>query len=64
MTAVLAEHDQLIELLDNHWLSLTVVDPTQDHRAFHYDGELTWTRISEQPKVSPDLSATASVADD
>ncbi|MFC6873296.1 DUF2309 domain-containing protein [Halobellus marinus] len=64
VTAVLAEHDQLIELLDNHWLSLTVVDPTQDHRAFHYDGELTWMRISEQPKVSPDLSATASVADD
>jgi uncharacterized protein YbcC (UPF0753/DUF2309 family) len=43
VTEVLADHEAVTELLDNGWLSLTVVDPQQDHRAFHYDGELTWT---------------------
>jgi hypothetical protein len=48
VTAVLTTHDQLTELLDNGWLSLTVVDPTQDHSAFHYDGELNWTTVRSQ----------------
>ncbi|TQQ78910.1 DUF2309 domain-containing protein [Halonotius roseus] len=40
---ILADHEELTTLLDNSWLSLTVVDPTRGHDAFHYDGELTWT---------------------
>ena len=37
VTGVLADHEALAQLLDNEWLSLTVVDPTRDHSAFHYD---------------------------
>ena len=47
VTDVIASHDHLADLLDNGWLSLTVVDPEQGHRAFHYDGDLTWTARSE-----------------
>jgi uncharacterized protein YbcC (UPF0753/DUF2309 family) len=48
VTEILADHGELTELLDNDWLSLTVVDPRQDHRAFHYDGGLTWTPLREE----------------
>ncbi|TKX81479.1 DUF2309 domain-containing protein [Halorubrum sp. SD626R] len=40
---VLADHAELVRLLDNDWLSLTVVDPTRDHRAFRYEEGLEWT---------------------
>jgi uncharacterized protein YbcC (UPF0753/DUF2309 family) len=53
VTGVLADHDHLQELLDNGWLSLTVVDPTRDHRAFEYAGALEW---------SPPSAATATAA--
>ncbi|KTG19476.1 DUF2309 domain-containing protein [Haloferax profundi] len=42
VTAVLAENPGVTELLDNGWLSLTVVDPTQNGEAFEYDGNLAW----------------------
>ncbi|MFB6075248.1 MAG: DUF2309 domain-containing protein [Haloarculaceae archaeon] len=61
VTEILAAHEQLTELLDNDWLSLTVVDPQQDHRALHYDGDLTWTPLADRI----DRAATAPrVADD
>jgi len=40
---ILARHDEVTSLLDNGWLSLSVVDPEQEHRTFHYDGDLSWT---------------------
>ncbi|MFB6303667.1 MAG: DUF2309 domain-containing protein [Haloferacaceae archaeon] len=60
---VLADHEELTELLDNDWLSLTVVDPTQDHRAFHYEEELEWTAESERT-AAPETPAAPAVADD
>ncbi|ELZ91626.1 hypothetical protein C440_14969 [Haloferax mucosum ATCC BAA-1512] len=42
VTSVLAENAAVTELLDNGWLSLTVVDPTQNATAFEYDEDLTW----------------------
>ncbi|WP_435174742.1 DUF2309 domain-containing protein [Halorussus sp. AFM4] len=48
VTDVLADHEELTELLDNDWLSLTVVDPTRDHRTFHYEKGLEWLPESEQ----------------
>ncbi len=42
VTEVLGDEEAVAELLDNGWLSLTVVDPTRDHRAFDYDGGLEW----------------------
>ena len=51
VTDVLADHDELTTLLDNDWLSLTVVDPTRDHRAFRYDEALEWLPPVEQPEA-------------
>jgi uncharacterized protein YbcC (UPF0753/DUF2309 family) len=64
VTTILSEHGSLVELLDNNWLSLTVVDPQQRHRAFRYDGELDWTPVSEATVAPPEPVANASVADD
>jgi len=55
VTEILADHAELTTLLDNGWLSLTVVDPIRDHDAFHYDGNLSWIG-------NPDLDAA--VGDD
>jgi hypothetical protein len=64
VTDILADHEELTEILDNNWLSLTVVDPTQDHRVFHYEGSLEWMAVSEQTKTHPGMSSTRAVADD
>ncbi len=60
VTDILSDQTDLAELLDNGWLSLTVVDPTQNHRAFHYEGELYWTPVAEPPETV----ATPASADD
>jgi hypothetical protein len=62
VTEVLADHAHLQELLDNDWLSLTVVDPAQGHRAFHYEEDLEWTPLSEQ--ATPETPDATAVADD
>ena len=61
---VLAAHEELSELLDNGWLSLTVVDPTQDHRAFHYEEELEWTPASDAVDAETATPTAPAVADD
>ncbi len=62
VTDVLAEHEDVVELLDNGWLALTVVDPEQEGRAFHYDEGLAWTPATE--RTAPEASAAPAVADD
>ncbi|WP_247010611.1 DUF2309 domain-containing protein [Halorientalis litorea] len=64
VTDVLSEHDEVATLLDNDWLSLTVVDPQQDHRAFHYTDDLSWTPIDEPPTARPEQTNSPTVADD
>ncbi|MFB6087411.1 MAG: putative inorganic carbon transporter subunit DabA, partial [Haloarculaceae archaeon] len=64
VTDVLAENEDLTQLLDNDWLSLTVVDPTQDHRAVHYEEELEWTPVSERVEARPATATTPAAADD
>ncbi|WP_123622827.1 DUF2309 domain-containing protein [Halorubrum sp. CSM-61] len=64
VTGVLADNEKLTELLDNDWLSLTVVDPTQDHRVFHYEESLEWMPVSEQTEAHPEMPNTQAVADD
>ncbi|WP_302082289.1 DUF2309 domain-containing protein [Salinibaculum rarum] len=64
VTAVLADNDELTELLDNDWLSLTVVDPTQDHQAFHYERNLEWTPATEPATVDPEAPTAPAPADD
>jgi len=63
VTEILAEHESLTTLLDNEWLALTVVDPTQDHDAFHYERDLEWTPLTDRADAvrSP---AAPSVGDD
>ncbi|CQH59187.1 UPF0753 family protein [Halobacterium hubeiense] len=61
---VLAEHEQLQVLLDNDWLALTVVDPTRDHRAFHYEQDLSWTPAVAEAELEPETQRAAAVADD
>jgi uncharacterized protein YbcC (UPF0753/DUF2309 family) len=45
VSGILSAHEHLRDLLDNGWLSLTVVDPQRDHRALHYAGDLEWTPL-------------------
>jgi hypothetical protein len=63
VTEVLSGQEALRDLLDNGWLSLTVVDPQRDHRALRYAGDLGWTPLSDQ-RADPDPATTPSVADD
>jgi len=62
VTDVLSAHEDVRTLLDNGWLSLTVVDPTQDHRAFHYERDCEWVSVSERVESAP--LATTPPADD
>ncbi|MFC6954605.1 DUF2309 domain-containing protein [Halorubellus litoreus] len=64
VTSVLAAHDDLQQLLDNDWLSLTVVDPTQDHGFFEYDEALEWTAASVDALGREDAPTVAPAADD
>jgi uncharacterized protein YbcC (UPF0753/DUF2309 family) len=64
VTDVLADNGAVTELLDNDWLWLTVVDPTQDHRAFHYEEDLEWAPASAQPEATPEVPNASAVADD
>jgi hypothetical protein len=63
VAGVLADHPALTELLDNGWLSLTVVDPEQDHRAFHYEGTRGWvpTPVDERSVVEAEAEAEPEV---
>ncbi|MFC7137732.1 hypothetical protein ACFQRB_17230 [Halobaculum litoreum] len=60
---MLTAHEALAQLLDNEWLSLTVVDPTEDNRAFRYDGGLEWTPAFE-PAAARVETPDPAVADD
>jgi uncharacterized protein YbcC (UPF0753/DUF2309 family) len=58
VTEVLADAEVVTQLLDNDWLSLTVVDPTQDHRAFEYERDLEWVPASESAASEPETPET------
>ncbi|WP_323675879.1 DUF2309 domain-containing protein [Halorubellus sp. PRR65] len=64
VTDILTDHEELTEILDNNWLSLTVVDPTQDHRAFHYEESLEWSPVTERTEASRGMPSARTVADD
>jgi len=64
VTDVLDDHEELTELLDNDWLSLTVVDPTRDHRPFHYEEELAWVSGQERLESPAEEPVAPAVSDD
>jgi uncharacterized protein YbcC (UPF0753/DUF2309 family) len=55
VTAVLADQDHVRALLDNGWLSLTVVDPDSEYESFHYDEGLSWTADTRVSSVGVDV---------
>jgi hypothetical protein len=65
VTEVLDDNAAVTGLLDNDWLSLTVVDPTRDHRAFDYESNLEWSAATESARVGAPGEANApTVTDD
>ncbi|OYR65830.1 DUF2309 domain-containing protein [Halorubrum ezzemoulense] len=64
VTDILADNEAVAGLLDNDWLSLTVVDPTRDHRAFRYEEDLEWTPAPAAAEARPGTATTPAVADD
>ncbi|MFB6119389.1 DUF2309 domain-containing protein [Halosegnis sp.] len=64
VAGIVSGHENLTTLLDNRWLSLTVVDPTQDHRAFHYGPGGEWQPVTDQPDTQPEPTPGQAVADD
>ncbi|PHQ44957.1 hypothetical protein DJ68_15635, partial [Halorubrum sp. C3] len=64
VTEVLADNEAVTGLLDNDWLSLTVVDPTRDHRAFEYEEELAWAPVPEAAEAHAEPRTAPAVADD
>ncbi|MYL15470.1 DUF2309 family protein [Halorubrum terrestre] len=64
VTEVLADNEAVTGLLDNDWLSLTVVDPTRDHRAFGYEEELAWAPVPEAAEAHAEPRTAPAVADD
>ena len=64
VTEVLRRHEQLVQLLDNGWIQLTVLDPEQDNVPFHYQGRLEWEPVrSEQSAVDPVQTVSGEAAD-
>jgi uncharacterized protein YbcC (UPF0753/DUF2309 family) len=55
---ILAEHEHLDRLVANGWLSLTVVDPTEDHRAYEYRGQARWSRVRPEAAAEPPAPET------
>ena len=51
--AVCASVETVRTLLDNGWLSLTVVDPTREHRAFRYAGTGEWVAVDDPSTAEP-----------
>ena len=54
----LAACEDVTGLLDGDWLSLTVVDPRRDHRAFRYEGDAEWTPTPEPGERTREAAAT------
>ena len=51
--AACASVETVRTLLDNGWLSLTVVDPTREHRAFRYAGTGEWVAVDDPSTAEP-----------
>ena len=60
---MLADRTAVADLLDGGWLSLTVVDPERDDRAFDYEGDLEWSAWSS-PSDPTGRATPPTAADD
>ena len=70
VTQALADLDSVTELLDNNWLSLTVIDPTRGNDVFHYVEDLRWLshdggyKSNTTAYISPKKNMTVSSSSD
>ncbi|WP_135822693.1 DUF2309 domain-containing protein [Halostella litorea] len=65
VTGILRQHEQLLRLLDNGWIQLTVIDPEQENAALHYQGDLEWEPVRSEPSAAePPTPTVSSSADD
>ncbi len=55
---ILNRNPDLVGLLDNNWLSLLVVDPTQDDTAFRYQAGLDWELLDSTPTTKIPVATT------
>lgn len=55
---ILSDHAELVTLLDNEWLFLTVVDPTRDREIFTYSNGLNWQRQSAETESAEPVAET------
>ncbi|PQJ34103.1 DUF2309 domain-containing protein [Salinibacter sp. 10B] len=59
--AVLDRHASLVQLLDHEWIHLTIMDPTQNNRFFHYEaGKWTAHTDASHASAEPALAARTS----
>jgi uncharacterized protein YbcC (UPF0753/DUF2309 family) len=63
VAAILAANDQVRDLLDNGWLSLTVIDPTQEHAAIEYTGAGSWSPLESAASEQATPAVDAQPAD-
>jgi uncharacterized protein YbcC (UPF0753/DUF2309 family) len=58
VTDILDRNPDLVGLLDNNWLSLLVIDPTQDDTAFRYQAGLNWELLDSTPTTKITVATT------
>jgi uncharacterized protein YbcC (UPF0753/DUF2309 family) len=54
VAGILERNSSLKELLDNEWIYLIVMDPTQQSKIVHYRTGMQW--VDEKPKRNPDVT--------
>jgi hypothetical protein len=62
--AVLDRHAEVARLLDNDWLSLTVVEPTQDATPFRYRAGGRWVPTDDAAAQESASPASSPATDD
>ena len=58
VTDILDRNPDLAALLDNDWLSLLVIDPTQDDTSFRYQSDLEWEPLDGTLKTKITVPST------
>jgi len=58
ITDILDRNPNLVALLDYDWLSLLVIDPTQDNATFRYQTDLEWEPLDETPPTKITVPST------
>jgi hypothetical protein len=55
LEGILLRNENLKSLLDNEWIYLLVMDPTEGNRVYHYQNGMEWMPASREGKYSNNL---------